>query len=97
MKITNVLTRVLFTTALAGGLVLAVGSPLRADHDYSGDCRNRLNADKAKIDHDAARHGNDSPQVSHDVAKMDSDRQWCRDHKADWDHSTFDIGIYMHK
>jgi hypothetical protein len=26
---------------------------------------------------------------------MDSDRQWCRDHHADWDHSRFDIGIYF--
>jgi hypothetical protein len=27
---------------------------------------------------------------------MDADRQWCRDHKADWDHSMFDVGIYFH-
>jgi hypothetical protein len=27
---------------------------------------------------------------------MESDRQWCRDHKSDWDHSKYDIDIYMH-
>jgi hypothetical protein len=97
MKTTKLFTRIALTTAMGAGLIFAFGTPARADHDYSGDCRDKLNADKAKIDHDAARHGNDSPQVSHDVAKMDSDRQWCRDHKADWDHSTFDIGIYVHK
>jgi hypothetical protein len=26
---------------------------------------------------------------------MDSDRQWCRDHKAEWDHNRFDVGIYF--
>jgi hypothetical protein len=24
-----------------------------------------------------------------------NDRQWCRDHHADWDHSKFDVGIYI--
>jgi hypothetical protein len=95
MNATKLWTRIALTTALAGGLVLAIGSPIRADHDYTPDCRNRLNADKARIDHDAARHGNDSPQVHHDIDKMDQDRQWCRDHHADWDHSSFDIGIYI--
>jgi hypothetical protein len=41
------------------------------------------------------RHGNDSPQVNRDVNRMDSDRQWCRDHHSDWDHSRFDVGIYF--
>jgi hypothetical protein len=26
---------------------------------------------------------------------MNSDRQWCRDHHSDWDHSRFDVGIYF--
>jgi hypothetical protein len=95
MKSTKLLSRILFTTALAGGLMFVVGTPAQADHDYGPDCANKLNADKARIDHDAARHGNDSPQVQHDVARMDQDRQWCRDHKADWDHSSFDVGIYI--
>jgi hypothetical protein len=97
MKSTRILSRILFTTALAGGLAFAVGTPINADPDYSNACHQRLQNDKARIDHDAARHGNDSPQVQHDVARMDSDRQWCRDHKADWDHSTFDVGIYIRK
>jgi hypothetical protein len=26
---------------------------------------------------------------------MNATRQWCREHKADWDHEHFDIGIYF--
>jgi hypothetical protein len=26
---------------------------------------------------------------------MDATRQWCKDHKADWDHDHFDVGIYF--
>jgi len=95
MNIVKLCTRIALTTALAGGLVLAAGVPLQADHDYGPDCANRLNADKARIDRDAARHGNDSPQVHHDVDRMEQDRQWCRGHHADWDHSSFDVGIYI--
>jgi len=95
MNITKVLSRVVLTTALAGGLFLAVGSPLNAEPDYGGACHDRLQNDKARIDRDAARHGNDSRQVNNDVNRMNSDRQWCRDHHSDWDHSTFDVGIYF--
>ena len=95
MKTTKVLSRILLTTALAGGLALAVGSSLSAEPDYGDACHQRLENDKARIDHDAARHGNDSPQVNRDVNRMDSDRQWCRDHHSDWDHSRFDVGIYF--
>jgi hypothetical protein len=83
------------TAALAGGLIFAAGVPARADKDWNNDCRQRLEADRARIDHDSARHGEHSRQVDHDVAKMDTDRQWCRDHHADWDHSRFDVGIYF--
>jgi len=96
MKTTKPWTRAALTTALAAGLVFAAGVPLRADRDYTGDCKAKLQADKDRIDRDAARHGNDSRQVNNDVNRMDSDRQWCRDHKADWDHSMFDVGIYFH-
>ena len=63
--------------------------------DRNDDCHNRLEADRARIDRDAARHGQDSHQVRHDVDRMESDRQWCRDHHADWDHSRLDIGVYI--
>jgi hypothetical protein len=96
MKSMKILSRVLLTTALAGGLALAVGPSLSAEPDYGNACHQRLENDRARIDHDAARHGNGSPQVNRDVARMDQDRQWCRDHKADWDHSRFDVGIYIH-
>jgi hypothetical protein len=95
MKITKVLGRVALTTALAAGLTFAVGTSLRADPDYSNACHQRLENDRARIDHEAARHGNDSPQVRHAVDRMDQDRQWCRDHHSDWDHSRFDVGIYF--
>jgi hypothetical protein len=95
MKTTKVLSRILLTTALAGGLALAVGSSLSAEPDYGDACHQRLENDKARIDHDAARHGNNSPQVHHDVDRMENDRAWCRNHHADWDHTRFDVGIYI--
>jgi hypothetical protein len=95
MKTTKFLSRILLTTALAGGLALAVGSSLSAEPDYGDACHQRLENDKARIDHDAARHGNDSPQVHHDVDRMENDRAWCRNHHADWDHTRFDVGIYI--
>ena len=49
--------RMALITALAGGLLLAVGAPARADRDWREDCRKRLDADRARIDRDAARHG----------------------------------------
>ena len=83
--------------ALALGFSLPLASSARADHDYSDECHQRLQRQKDKIDHDAARYGNDSPQVRHDVDKLDAERSWCRDHHADWDHNAFDVGIYIHK
>jgi hypothetical protein len=79
--------------ALAVGMTLPVASAARAD--VNGDCRARLQAQKDKIDRDAAKYGEHSAKVDHDVAKLDQERQWCRDHKADWDHSLFDVGIYV--
>ena len=82
---------------LGGFLLLAVGSPALADRDYGPSCRDRLNADKARIDRDAHRYGEHSPKVDHDIDRMEADRNWCRSHHADWDHSLFDIGIYVKK
>jgi hypothetical protein len=79
--------------ALAVGMTLPVASSARAD--VNSDCRARLQAQKDKIDRDAAKYGEHSAKVDHDVAKLDEERQWCRDHKADWDHSMFDVGIYV--
>ncbi len=83
------------TTALAAGLLLAVGTPVRADS--RGDCSRRLEVDRARIDRDAARHGEHSRQVNQDVSRMDADRRWCTDHKSDWDHTRFDVGIYFRR
>jgi|HubBroStandDraft_6_1064221.scaffolds.fasta_scaffold102769_2 hypothetical protein len=88
-------SRMVLTGAMAGGLVLAFGSTARADRDWREDCERRLAADRARIDRDASRHGEQSRQVSNDVARMNSTRQWCRDHKAEWDHEHFDVGIYF--
>jgi len=82
--------------ALAIGFSLPLGSVARADHDYANDCHARLEHQKEKIDHDAARYGNDSPKVRRDVDKLEDERAWCRSHHADWDHNVFDIGIYLH-
>jgi hypothetical protein len=89
--------RMALSTALAAGLLLAVGAPARADRDWREDCKKKLEADRVRIDRDAAKHGEQSRQVNSDVARMDSDRRWCRDHKADWDHDRFDISIYFRK
>jgi hypothetical protein len=88
-------SRMILTSALAGGLMLAFGGTARADKDWKDECQRRLEADRARIDRDVSRHGEQSRQVSDDVAKMDATRQWCRDHKADWDHDRFDVGIYF--
>ena len=63
--------------------------------DVREDCEKKLEADRARIDHDAAKHGEHSSQVGRDVDRMDEDRNWCREHKAEWDHSHFDVGIYV--
>ena len=88
-------SRMVLTSALAGGLVLAFGGTARADRDWKEDCNRRLDSDRARIDRDVARHGEKSRQVDSDVNRMQEDRQWCKDHKADWDHHKFDIGIYF--
>jgi hypothetical protein len=86
---------------LALGSALAIAFTLPAAQvtfgDTAGDCHRKLESDRARIDRDAAKHGENSPQVGRDISRMDSDRQWCRDHHADWDHDRFDVGIYIHK
>lgn len=93
---TNVV-RATLGAVLGAALLLAAGSPALADRDFSANCRNRLEADRGRIDRDVARFGEASRTVAHDRDKMESDRAWCRDHKADWDHTRFDIGVYLHK
>jgi hypothetical protein len=88
-------TRMALSTTLAGGLLLAVGAPARADRDWGKSCHERLEADRARIDKDSSRYGEHSRQVDRDVQRMDDNRKWCRNHKADWDHGRFDIGIYF--
>jgi hypothetical protein len=91
----SIWNRMLLASTLACGFVFAFGGTARADKDWKDDCHRRLEADRARIDRDSARHGENSHQVENDVAKMNATRQWCRDHKADWDHEHFDIGIYF--
>ena len=74
--------------------MLTAGAPAYADKDWGISCRNRMEAARARIDHDAARHGKNGPQVRRDVNKMEDTRRWCRDHYADWDHARFDVGVY---
>jgi hypothetical protein len=68
-------SRIALTAALAVGLILGVGNNAQADRDYKSDCQRRLEADRAKIDRDAHRYGEQSRQVNRDGAKMDSTRQ----------------------
>jgi hypothetical protein len=84
---------------MALGSAFAIALTLSTGHATFGDpvedCHKRLEADRARIDHDAAKHGDHSQQVAKDVEHMDNDRNWCREHHADWDHSQFDVGIYV--
>jgi len=84
---------------LAIGSALAIAFTLSAAHialgDVADDCHRKLEADRARIDRDAAKHGDHSRQVDKDIDRMDADRSWCREHHADWDHSRFDVGIYI--
>jgi hypothetical protein len=82
------ITQALFICTLALGLSAARPA-------FGDDCSKKLDSDRARIDRDAAKHGEHSPEVDKDVARMDNDRQWCRDHHSDWDHSKFDVGIYI--
>jgi hypothetical protein len=94
MKNSKAWTAFTLTTALATSL--ALGAIAYARPDFGSACHNRLEADRSRIDRDAARFGEHSRRVDHDVARMDQDRQWCRDHHADWDHAHFDVGVYFH-
>jgi hypothetical protein len=84
---------------IALGSAFAIAFTLSTGHATFGDaadgCRKRLESDRARIDRDAAEHGDRSRQVEKDVARMDNDRNWCREHHADWDHSQIDVGIYI--
>jgi hypothetical protein len=88
-------SKLLLGTALAAGLMLTITATVGADEDHREECRSRLEADRARIDRDASRHGEHSRQVDRDVNRMNGTRQWCKDHKSDWDHSHFDVGIYF--
>jgi hypothetical protein len=94
------LIRIVLGGALALGLTIPIGMAgiaTAAGRDDGDACHQRLQDAKAKIDHDAAKYGPDSSRVERDRAKMDQARQWCRDHHADWDHTQFDVGIYLRK
>jgi len=90
------IAKLLLGSALAVGLTLPVGTATFADHDWGNDCRQRLEHDRARIDRDVARYGEHSRAVDRDRDRMESDRHWCRDHHADYDHDRFDFGVYIH-
>jgi hypothetical protein len=91
--------RLILAAALAVGFSLPLCSTARADHDHDhwrDECHRRLEHAKERVDRDVARFGPRSPQVYHDVDRLDRERHWCREHHTDWDHNTFDFGIYIH-
>jgi len=87
--------RLALASALAMAFTLTMGRATFGDPN--NDCHRRLENDRARIDRDASRHGQNSPQVSRDIDRMDSDRNWCRGHHSDWDHSSLDVGIYLRR
>jgi hypothetical protein len=92
------IARVTLGLALAMSFMLPAAQMTFADHDrdFKEDCHRRIESDRARVDREAAKHGEHSRQVDRAVDKLQSDKQWCRDHKADYDHK-FDIGIYVHR
>ena len=94
----QLLSRVILTAALGGGLLLSSAAiPALADHDYRDDCHKRLEEAKIRLDRDAARFGERNPRVERDRDRLEDTRRWCRDHHADWDHDRFDVGIYVRR
>jgi hypothetical protein len=91
----NLWIRLALSTALVGGSIFAFGTPSLADADHRAECQQRLESDRARIDSDVIRYGDSIRQVVRDIAKMDKSRQWCRNHKADWDHDRFDLTFYL--
>ncbi|MGH9735059.1 MAG: hypothetical protein ACRD8A_10785 [Candidatus Acidiferrales bacterium] len=91
------LKQIVLGSAVAVLMALPIGQAAfgARPHDWKADCHQRLEHDKARIDRDAAKYGNHSRRVDRDIDQMETDRKWCRDHHADWDHSMFDIGIYI--
>ena len=92
---TRKMSKLVLGSALAMAFTLPLGRATFGVPDVAGDCHRRLEADRARIDNDAAKHGEHSRQVDRDVDRLEADRHWCRDHHADWDHARFDVGIYL--
>jgi len=80
-------------TAAALSIVFTLLTGRSSFADSKSECASRLVADRARIKLDAAKHGEQSRQVEADLARMNSDRNWCRSHHADWDHACFDLGL----
>jgi hypothetical protein len=91
----NLWIRLLLSMVIVVGLIIAFGVASLADGEHRDKCELRLESDRARIDSDVARYGDNSRQVGRDIAKMDKSRQWCRDHKMDWDHDRFDLAFYL--
>src|SRR6185437_9208034 len=68
-------------TRLTLGLALAVTFALPAaqmtfadhDHDFKEDCHRRIESDRAKVDREAAKHGEHSRQVDRAVDKLQAE------------------------
>jgi hypothetical protein len=84
--------------ALAGMLAAVfciVGAPTaaqaqRRERDYRQACESRLQSARVRLDEDMRRFGPRDRRVDRDRARLEQARQWCRSHKADWDHDRFD-------
>jgi len=96
MKDSKWLSRIAMICALTGGLMLGATGIARADRDDRDECNRRLEADRVKLDRDISHHGEHSHQADRDRDKIEDDRKWCRDHKADWDHDRYDKDDYSH-
>jgi hypothetical protein len=87
------LIRIAFGAALVVGLTLPITTATFAD--TAADCHARLQSARARLDHDSGRYGPDSRKVERDRDRLEDARRWCRDHHSEWDHSLFDVGVYI--
>ncbi len=95
MTVKRYLARFVMTGVFAASSLLTIAAPTFAEKDWGPSCRDRLESARARIDRDVARHGANSHQVRNDQDRLEDARHWCRDHHADWDHTRFDIGVYL--
>ena len=90
------IAKLLLGSALAVGLTLPVGTATFADHDWGNDCHQRLSATAPGLTGTYSGVGNIAAKSIAIVTAWNRTGTGAENHHADWDHSRFDFGIYIH-